>query len=94
LLKHQKSTFNILRKSDVVLAQALPPPKAVGDRNVPQPKAGGDHNIPQLQKATFDLAIRSMEAIVIRKTSWPIIPDGKYSMADEAWKLAIEAQDC
>jgi hypothetical protein len=34
-----------------------------------------------------------MEAIVFTKTPWPIISDEKYSMVDEAWKLAIEAQD-
>jgi hypothetical protein len=35
-----------------------------------------------------------MEAIVFAKTPWPIISDEKYSMVDEAWQLAIEAQDC
>jgi hypothetical protein len=34
-----------------------------------------------------------MEAIVLTKTPWPIISDEKYSMVDDAWKLAIEAQD-
>jgi len=34
-----------------------------------------------------------MEAIVFTKTPWPIISDEKYSMVDEAWQLAIEAQD-
>jgi len=34
-----------------------------------------------------------MEEIVFTKTPWPIISDEKYSMVDEAWKLAIEAQD-
>jgi len=34
-----------------------------------------------------------MEAIVFRKTPWPIISDEKYSMVDKALKLAIEAQD-
>ena len=34
-----------------------------------------------------------MEAIVFTKTPWPIISDEKYSMVDEACKLAIEAQD-
>jgi hypothetical protein len=33
-----------------------------------------------------------MEAIMFTKTPWPIISDEKYSMVDEAWKLAIEAQ--
>jgi len=86
-----KSVINISRKSDIV--QALPLPKASGDQNVPQPKAGGDHNIPQHQKATFEVAKRFMEAIVFTKTPWPIISDEMYSMVDEAWKLAIEAQD-
>jgi hypothetical protein len=34
-----------------------------------------------------------MEAIVFTKTRWPILSDDKYSMVEEAWKLAIEAQD-
>jgi hypothetical protein len=34
-----------------------------------------------------------MEAIVLTKTTWPIISDEMYSMVDEAWKIAIEAQD-
>jgi hypothetical protein len=93
LLKRQKSTVNILRESDIVPAQALPLPKAGGDHSVPQPKAGGDHNVPQHQKATFEVAKRFMEAIVFTKTPWPIISDEKYTMVDEAWQLAIEAQD-
>jgi hypothetical protein len=92
LLKRQKSTINISRESDIV--QALPLPKAGGDQNVPQQKpGGGDHNVPQHQKATFEVAKRFMEAIVFTKTPWPIISDEKYSMVDEAWQLAIEAQD-
>jgi len=91
-LKHQKSVINISHESDIV--QALPLPKAGGDQNVPQPKAGRDHNVPQHEKATFEVAKRFMEAIVFTKTPWPIISDEKYSMVDEAWKLAIEAQDC
>ena len=34
-----------------------------------------------------------MEAIVFTKTPWPILSDDNYSMVEEAWKLAIEAQD-
>jgi hypothetical protein len=92
LLKRQKSTINISRESDIV--QALPRPKAGGDHNMPQQKpGGGDHNVPQYQKATFEVAKRFMEAIVFTKTPWQIISDKKYSMVDEAWQLAIEAQD-
>jgi len=91
LLKCQKSVINISPESDVV--QALPLPKAGGDHNVPQPKAGGDHNIPQHQKATLEVAKRFMEAIVFTRTPWPIISDEKYSIIDEALKLAIEAHD-
>jgi len=55
LLKHQKSTINISRESDIV--QALPLPNAGGDQNVPQQKpGGGDHNVPQHQKATLEIA--------------------------------------
>jgi hypothetical protein len=91
LLKREKSVINITRESDVV--PALPLPKARRDQNVPQPKAGGDHNIPQHQKATFEVAKQFMEAIIFTKTSCPNISDEKYSMVDEAWKLAIETQD-
>jgi hypothetical protein len=92
LLKHQQSTINISRESDIV--QALPLPKAGGDQNVPQQKpSGGDHNVPQHQKATFEVAKRFMEAIVFTKTPWQIIFNKKYSMVDEAWQLAIEAHD-
>jgi len=35
-----------------------------------------------------------IEAIVFTKTPWTILPDDKYSMVQDAWKLAIEAQDC
>jgi len=93
LLKRQKSSINISRESDIV--QALPLPKAGGNHNMPQHKpGGGDHNVPQHQKATFEVAKWFMEAIVCTKTAWPIISDEKYSMVDEAWQLAIEAQDC
>jgi len=92
LLKRQKSTINISRESDIV--QALPLPKVGGDQNVLQQKpSGGDHNVPQHQKATFEVVKRFMEAIIFTKTPWPIISDEKYSMVDEAWQLAIEAQD-
>jgi hypothetical protein len=93
LLKRQKSAIKILCEPDVITAQALPLPKAGGDQNVPQRKAGGDHNVPQNQKATSQVAKRFMEAMVFTKTLWPIISNEKYSMVDEAWKLAIEAQD-
>jgi len=92
LLNRQKSNINISRESDIV--QALPLPKAGGDQNLPPQKpGGGDHNVPQHQKATFEIVKRFMEAIVLTKTPWPISSDEKYSMVDEAWQLAIEAQD-
>jgi len=93
LPKRQKSTIHISRESDIVPTQALPLPKAGGDHSVPQQKAGGDHNVLQHQKATFEVVKRFMEAIVFTKTPWPSITDEKYSMVDEAWQLAIEAQD-
>ena len=93
LLKHQKSTINIICQSDIVPAHALPLPRVGGDQSVPQPKAGGDHNVPQHQKATFEVAKGFMEAIVFTKTLWPIISDEKYLMVDDAWQLAIEDQD-
>jgi len=93
LLKRQKSTINILRKSDTVPAQVLPLSKAGGDHSVPQPKAGGDHNVPQHQMAAFEVVKLFMEAIVFTNTPWSNISDEKYSMGDEAWQLAVEAQD-
>ena len=93
LLKRQKSTINILCKSDVVPAQALPLPKAGGDQNVPQPKVSRDHNLPQHQKATFEVAKWFMEGIELTKTPWPIISDEKYLMVDDAWNHVIEAQN-
>jgi len=91
LLKRQKSTTKISCESDIV--QALPLPKAGGDKYVPQPKAGGDHNVPQHHKATFEVAKLFMEAIVFTKTPCRIISDEMHSMVDEVWKLAIGAQD-
>jgi len=35
-----------------------------------------------------------MEAIVFTKTPSPILSGDKYTMVEEAWRLAIEAQDC
>jgi hypothetical protein len=92
LLKRQKSTINISHDSDII--QALTLPTAGGDQIVPQQTpGGGEHNVPQHQKATFEVAKLFMEAIVFTKTRWPNISNEKYSMVDEAWQLAIEAQD-
>jgi hypothetical protein len=91
LLKRQKSTVKILHESDVVPAPAHPLPKAGGHQYVPQPKAGGNHNIPQYQQATFQVAKRFMEAIIVTKTPWRIISNEKNLIVDEARKLAIEA---
>jgi len=95
LLKRQKSALlNKSSESDrAPCAQALPQPNSSGDQNAPQPKASADQNVPQHRKATFQVAKRFMEAIVFTKTPWPILSDDKYSMVEEAWKLAIEAQD-
>jgi len=95
LLKRQKWTLlNNLSESDgAPSTQALPPRNSSGDQNVPQPNASADQNFPQHQKATFGVAKRFMEAIVFTKTPWPVLSNDKYSMVEEAWKLAIEAQD-
>ena len=90
-LNCHKSAIIISCESDVV--QALPLPKAGAHQNVPQPKASGDHNVPQHRMATFEVPNQFMESIVLTKTARPINFDGKYSMVDEAWKLAIHAQD-
>jgi len=85
LLKRQKSTIEIFRMSEIVPSQALPLPKADGDRSVPQPEAGGDHNVPQHPYATFEVVKRFVEAIIFTKTPWPIISDEMYWIVDEAW---------
>ena len=69
------------------------PNKSSGDQNAPQPKASSDQNVPQHQKATFEVAKRFMEAIVLTTNPWPMISNDKHSMVEKAWKLAIEAQD-
>jgi hypothetical protein len=92
LSKCQKSTINVSPESDHL--QALLLSKACGNHNVLQQTAGGDHNVPQHQKAIFGAVKWFKEAIEFTKTSWPIISDEKYSLVDEAWKVAIEAQDC
>ena len=69
------------------------PNKSSGDQTIPQPQASSDLNVPQHQKDTVEVAKRFMEAIIFRKNPWPIISDDKYSVVEEAWKLAIEAQD-
>jgi len=96
LLKWQKSSLlNKLSESDCApSARALVlPNKSSGDQCIPQPKASSDQNVPQPQQGTFEVAKRFMEAILFTMNSWPIISDDKYSMVEESWKLAIEAQD-
>jgi len=94
LLKHQKSSLlNKSSESDrAPSTQALPQPKPNGTQNAPQPKASADQNVPQNQKVTFEVANRFMDAIVLRKTPWPMSSDDKYLIVEQAWKLAIDAQ--
>jgi len=96
LLKCQKSTvLNTLCESDrPTPTQVLLLPKSSGDQNVPQPKASGDQNVHQHQKATFEVSRRIMQAIIFTKTPWSILSNEKYSIAEEAWKVAIEVKDC
>jgi hypothetical protein len=92
LLKRLKSAINISHVSDIL--QVLSLPKVGRDQNIPQHKPGrGDHNIAKQQKATFEVAKWFMEPIVFTKTPWQIISVEKNSMIDEAWQLAIDAQD-
>jgi len=95
LVKHQKSALiNQSSESDCVpSAQALLQPKSSREKNAPQAKVCTDRNSPQYQKATFEVAKRFMEALVFMKTPWPILSDEKYSMVEQALKLAIEPQD-
>jgi len=95
LLKHQKSTLlNQLSKSDgAPSTQALPLPKCSGAQTIPQPTASPDRNIPQHQRGTFEVSKRCIEAIIFRKTAWPIFFGDKYSMVEDARKLVIEAQN-
>jgi len=96
LLKCPKSSLlNKLSESDrAPSARALVlPNKSSGDQNIPHSKANSDQNIPQHQKGTFEVAKRFMEAIIFTKNPWPMISDDKYSVVEETWELAIEAQD-
>jgi len=96
LLKCQKSyLLNRLSESDCTpSARALVlPNKSSSDHNIPQPKASSNQNVSQHQKATFEAAKRFMQAIVFTKTPWPILSNDKYSMVEEASKLAIEAHN-
>jgi len=43
--------------------------------------------------ATLKEVKQIMEAILFRKTAWPIVSDDKHSIVKEAWELVIEAQD-
>ena len=54
----------------------------------------GDQKVAKFQIATFEVAKRVMEAILLKKTHWPILSDYMYSRVDEARKLVIEAQYC
>jgi hypothetical protein len=97
LLKCQKSTrLNKYSESDHASSgRALVlPNKSSGDQNILQPKARSDQNVPQYQKATFEVVKMFMEAIIFTKTPWLITTNGKYSLAEEAWKHVIETQDC
>jgi len=95
LLNSQKSTLlNNSSESDCTQStQTLPLRKSSGVQIVPHPTTSADHNVPHHQQATVEVAKRFMEAIVFTKTPWPKLSNDKYSMVEEVWKLAIEAQD-
>jgi hypothetical protein len=97
LTKRKKSSllnkYSEFDRAPSVRALVLPN-KWSGEQNCPQPNASSDQNVPQYQMATVEVAKRFIEAIVFMKTPWPILSDDKYSIVEEAWKLAIEAQDC
>jgi len=57
------------------------------------PRPPSDQEVPKHQKSTFEQVKRFMEAIVLRNTPSPIVSDDKYPIVEEAWKLAIDAQD-
>jgi len=35
-----------------------------------------------------------MEAVIFRKTPWPVLSDVNYLLIEEAWTIAIHTQDC
>jgi len=96
LPKCQKSTLlNKLFQSDCApSSHALPLYMSSGDLNVQLLKASREQNIPQCQITTGEVANWLMEAIIFMRTPSPILSDEKYWMANVAWKLTIEAQDC
>jgi hypothetical protein len=95
MLKCQESIcLNKLSQSDCSPStQVLLLYKSSGDVNVPQPKASTDQNILEYQPATFGKAKRVILAILFTNVPWPILFNDKYSMIEDTWKLAIEAQD-
>jgi hypothetical protein len=68
------------------------PNKSHGDQNTLQPKASSDQNVPQYQKAKLEVAKMFTEPNVFTKIPWQMLSNDKYSMVEEALKLAIEAQ--
>jgi len=64
-----------------------------GDRNVSQPKDIADQNVPQHQNATFVVPNMFMDGIIFIMIPSPKLCNDKYSMVEEACKLAIEAPD-
>jgi len=94
-LTFQKSTLlNKLFKSDhAPSTHVLPLPNSGGDQHVPQPKSSGDQQVPQNHMPTAEVVIWFTEAFIIMRTFLPMLSNGKYSMVDEVWKLAIEVED-
>jgi len=78
LFKSQMSIINMLCKSELIAAQALPIPRASGDQNVPQTMAsghqnvpqtmtGGDHIVCQYQKAPFEIVNGSWRQLYLQR---------------------------
>jgi hypothetical protein len=96
LLNKQKSSLleKSLESSRAPFTMVLGPPNmSSGDLIDPQPKASTNQNIPREHTATFLVVIWFTEAIVFTKYPSAIISDDTYSLVEEAWNLAIEAQD-
>lgn len=63
-----------------------------GHHTIQQFNASDGKIIRQYRRATCEKAKVFIDTIICMKTPWSILCDFLYSMAEEDWKLALEAQ--
>jgi len=65
----------------------------IEDQNAPPRHASADHNVALYQNVTFMVAKMIMKPIVFTNPHCQAISDNMYFLVEEAWILAIEAED-